>query len=276
MGINGKVDRGSYMPYYLQVLEALEISIERGELKAGEQLPGEAELCRQFDVSRTVIRQALKELEIKGLILRKKGKGTFISEPKIREGLFQELTGFYQDMESRGHKPVSKVLEQELIGAPPKVASGLNLSPETPVIKINRLRYVNDVPIVLVTTYLPYSIFPNLLYINLTHRSLYEYLENEYGVVIARGHRTFEAVAASKKEAELLQVKKGDPLILIDSISYLKDGTPFEYYHALHRGDRSRFEVELIRVRKHGPQHTRQLEEALRHQTGSSINTVGS
>ena len=79
------------------------------------------------------------------------------------------------------------------------------------------------------------------------HRSLYAYLESAYGLVIARGRRTLEAVAAGEYEAGLLGVKKGAPLILLDSVSYLADGTPIEYYRALHRGDRSRFEVELLR-----------------------------
>ena len=73
-------------------------------------------------------------------------------------------------------------------------------------------------------------------------------MEQHLGLVITRGHRTLEAVPANQREAELLQVDMGAPLMLLDSVSYLDDGTPIEYYHALHRGDRSRFEAELVRV----------------------------
>jgi GntR family transcriptional regulator len=265
MDLKIKVDRNSYIPYYIQVLDALQGMMENGEIKPGEQLPGEAQLCHRFDVSRTVIRQALKELEIKGYILRRKGKGTFASEPKIGESLFQELTGFFQDMQARGHEPLSKILELELISAPPRVAAGLKLEPGAQVVKINRLRYVDGDPIVLVTTYLPYEMFPTLLDLDLTEQSLYAYLEREYGVVITRGHRTLEAVPANKVEADLLQVKKGAPLILIDSVSYLADNTPFEYYHALHRGDRSRFEVELIRVRDNNSANAPKIVDVFRN-----------
>jgi GntR family transcriptional regulator len=204
-------------------------------------------LCRLFDVSRTVIRQALRDLELEGLIVREKGRGTFVAEPKLREGLFQELTGFYGDMAGKGRPPVSRVLTQEIIAAPRKIAGYLRLRPGAPVVHIDRLRFVDDEPIVLVATYLPAARCPGLETIDFTRRSLYDYLESAYGLVIARGRRTLEAVPAGEYEAQLLQVKKGAPLILLDSISYLADGTPIEYYHALHRGDRSRFEVELIR-----------------------------
>jgi len=249
MTLNTKVDRSSYVPYYIQVMDALTDYINHGDGRPGEQLPGEPELCRLFGVSRTVIRQALKELEYDGLIVREKGKGTFIAEPKIRESLFQELTGFYQDMAAKGHAPVSKVLKQKIVPASSRIAGYLNLIPETPVIQIDRLRYVQDEPIVFVSAYLPHALCPKLLVADLTQRSLYEFLEQEYEMVIARGTRILEAGLANQYEAELLGVMLGAPLIVLDSISYLEDGTPIEFFHALHRGDRSRFEVELIRLR---------------------------
>lgn len=251
MALNTNIDRDSYVPLYIQVMDAVQEYIDGGDAEPGEQLPGEPEMCRLFDVSRTVIRQALRELEHEGLIVREKGKGTFVAEPKIRESLFQELTGFYQDMAAKGHPPVSDVLKQEIIAAPRKIAGFLQLRVGAPVIQIDRVRYVEEEPIVFVTTYLPYDLCPRLLKADLTHASLYAFLEEEYDMVIARGHRILEAVPANEREAELLETEKGSPLILIDSISYLSDGTPIEYYHALHRGDRSRFEVELIRLREH-------------------------
>jgi GntR family transcriptional regulator len=82
----------------------------------------------------------------------------------------------------------------------------------------------------------------------LTERSLYEYLENEAGIVIVKGRRYIEAVQASDSEAQMLGIERGAPLLLLDSISFSEDGKAVEYYHALHRGDRSRFEVELLRL----------------------------
>ncbi|MBI9046598.1 MAG: GntR family transcriptional regulator [Anaerolineaceae bacterium] len=246
------IDRNSFIPFYIQVKNALTEYIEDNKFPPGHQFPGEADLCTAFDVSRTVIRQALREMETLGLIYRVKGRGTFIAEPKIRESLFQELTGFYQDMISKGYRPKSTVLKQEIVAANKKVAAYLELKEGAQIIQIDRLRFVNQEPIVLTSTYLPYEICAPLLEIDLANQSLYAYLEREHGLYITRGKRFFEAVIANPMEAEMLQIEAGSPLILINSISYLADGTPLEYYHAVHRGDRSRFETELIRVNKPG------------------------
>jgi GntR family transcriptional regulator len=245
--IDTRIDRTSYIPLYIQVRESLTEYIEGDTSDPGDQLPSEPELCRLFNVSRTVIRQALRGLEGEGLIVKRKGRGTFIAEPKIGESLFQELTGFYQDMSRRGHVPISRVLKQAIIPASQKVATFLQIEPEAPVIRIDRVRYVGDEPIVLVTTYLPHAICPALVETDLTNRSLYAWLHDTYGLQIARGHRVLEAIVAGEYEARLLEINEGAPLIALESISFLKDGTPLEYYTALHRGDRSRFEVELLR-----------------------------
>src|SRR3990172_1139894 len=97
----------SNIPYYLQLIDLLKEKIAQGTWKPGDQIPSEPELCSIYGVSRTVVRQALMELELEGLIIRRKGKGTFIAEPKINESLVQKLTGFYQDMVDRGHKPIT-------------------------------------------------------------------------------------------------------------------------------------------------------------------------
>jgi GntR family transcriptional regulator len=246
------IDRTSFIPFYIQVIDSLSEYIESNKLPPGHQLPGETDLCDAYDVSRTVIRQALQELEYKGLIFREKGRGTFVAKPKIREGLFQELTGFYQDMVAKGHQPRSDVLKQAKVSASIRVAAYLNLAPGDPVIQIDRLRYVNHEPIVLVTTYLPYHICPDLLNVDLTDQSLYAYLENEHNLFVASGRRFLEAVVANQLEAEMLKVAVGSPLLLLNSVSYLSDGTPMEYFHAVHRGDRSRFETELVRVNEPG------------------------
>lgn len=254
MNTDRSIDFNNPIPYYIQLMDVIKEKIHNGEWKPGEQILSEPDLCNTYGVSRTVVRQALGELEKEGLIIRRKGKGTFVAEPKISEGLAQKLTGFYQDMVERGLKPVTQVLYQEVIPAGKKVADYLGIGPETRVIVIERLRFINDEPIVLVASYLPYDLCPQITGIDLRNRSLYESLEKECGLRIAYGRRIIEAVAANEREAELLRVETGAPLILLDSVSFLEDGVPIEYYHALHRGDRSRFEVELFHIREFGQQ----------------------
>jgi GntR family transcriptional regulator len=126
------------------------------------------------------------------------------------------------------------------------VAHALRLEPGEPVIELERLRFVQDEPIALVTTFLPYGRCAAVLQADLTHQSLYTVMESICGIVIARGQRTMEAVAANQREAALLEIDPGSPLMLIDSVSFEADGAPIEYYHALHRGDRSRFVAEVV------------------------------
>jgi GntR family transcriptional regulator len=242
------IDRSSSTPYYAQLKDEILAQIERGIWKPGDQLPSEPDLCEQFCISRTVVRQALQELEFEGAIRREKGRGTFVSEPKIVEALAQTLTGFYQDMSGQGKTPLSKVLRQGVTASNPKIAGLLKLRAGETVLEIERLRFIDDEPLVLVTTWLPQRLVQGLEDVDFSGQSLYAVLEERYGLVIARSRRTLEAVGAHPRDAELLQVAVGTPLMQLDSVGYLEDGTPVETFHALHRGDRSRFEVELLRL----------------------------
>jgi GntR family transcriptional regulator len=249
-----KIDRKSPIPYYVQLKRALNDGIESGYWKPGDKIPSEFELCQMFDVSRTVVRQALGEMRYEGLVVREKGRGTFVVEPKIRSrSLVHSLVGFYEDMAERGYPPVTEVLEQVIEPASSKQATALELESMTPVIKLVRLRFVQEEPIVLVSSYLPYDLCPKLVKADLTNQSLYAFLKQEYGLSVARGRRTIEAVLATDREANLLQIEKGAPLLRLDSVSYLEDGTPLEYFNGVFRSDRSQFEV-LIDRRRGGAQ----------------------
>lgn len=262
------INRSSPIPYYVQVKELLRDWIKQGKWKTGDQLPGEHELCASFDVSRPVIRQALSELTSEGLVTREKGKGTFVATSKIKEGLVQRLTGFYQDMTAQGYTPVTQVLQQVVIPANAEIAGYLNLKIGDSVVKIERLRFIKDEPIVLVTTYIPLHLCPALEHEDLSYQSLYTFLENSCHITIAYGRRMVEAVPASKYVAQLLNVRKGAPLIMLDSVSFTSDGTPVEYYFAYHRGDRSQFEVELVRMGG-----TERVQDVLNNQ-GSVASTL--
>ncbi len=245
------------IPYYYQLKQFIIKEIESNRWKSGQQILPEMKICEKLDISRTVVRQTIQELVNEGYLIKKKAKSAFIAEPKINENLVQRLMGFYEDMTARGFKIKNDILKQELIKAPEKIANLLNLKENEKVIIINRLRRLNSEPIVLVATYIPYKMCPDLLDEDMTDKSLYEFLEGKYKFVIDRGRRFIEAVMADEREAKLLNIKKGSPLVLIESISYLKDGRAIEYYHAVHRGDRSRFVVELRRTKSFGGEDER-------------------
>ena len=243
------IDKSSGIPYYLQLKKFIKDEIETGKWKSGEQILPETRICELFNISRTVVRQTFQGLVNEGYLIKKRAKGTFVSEPKINENLVQSLMGFYEDMTARGFKVKNDILWQKKIPASEKVAQQLNLEIGEEVIVIRRLRKLNNEPIVLDKTHIPYKYCPGLLNEDLSNKSLYAYIEGNYGLKIDRGRRYVEAAVAGDEEAELLNVKKGVPLLYIESIGYLKDGTPLEYYNALHRGDRIRLVTELKRLK---------------------------
>lgn len=242
------IDFKSHIPYYVQMSDELKSLIQQGEWMPGDRLPGEQELCQIYQISRTVVRQALEVLERDHLIYRRKGKGTFVTEPKINASYAQKLSGFYHEMKTKGLEPVTQVLKHNVIEAPKKIADPLALAVGEPVVEIERLRFISNIPILLVTNYIPFSFCPSLAKADLTNRSLYEFLEDQTGMVIAFGARSIEAVQATPCQSQLLKVDPGAPLLMLRSTSYLENKTPVEYYFSYHRADRSRFEVEMIRI----------------------------
>ena len=240
-----EIDRNSPLPLYAQVRRGLESRLAGGEWRPGDRIPGEPELCKEYGVSRPVIRQALQELAMEGAIIRRKGLGTFVAEPKVvSRSLVHSLVGFYQDMEQRGFATETRVIEQTLLPAGEKIGARLRTDVLTPVVKISRVRSVGGHPVVLVSSYLPYALCPGLIQADLRHQSLYAFLEQEYGLRIAAGRREIEAVLASDEEGRLLEVERGAPLLRLESVSFLEDGQPMEYFNGVFL---SRFVVELGR-----------------------------
>jgi GntR family transcriptional regulator len=241
------IDRTSPVPYYFQLSSYIEGKIKGREWQPGQLLPSEQELCQRVGASRTVVRQAINELQRKGLISKQNGKRSNVAFPKYEGGLMQNLRGYYEDAVARGRKPFTKVLASEVIGASGEVAEKLQLKEGEPVIMLNRLRFLDGEPEVLVVTYLPECRCPALLNEDLANESLYALLERKFGLRITQGFRTIEAVSLGRRDAKLLGVKPGSAAQLLKSVGLLEDGYPLEYYIAKHRGDRSKFEVRLIR-----------------------------
>lgn len=241
------IDRESPIPYYHQLREFLVHMINTGLLKSGDQIPPEMDLCDETGLSRTVVRQAIQELVNEGYLERFRAKGTFVAKPKVPERLVQNLTGFYEDSVARGQIPQTDVLAFEVIPASYKLGQELQLPPGEPVIHLNRLRFIEREPIVLVATYVPRHFCPDLLEEDMSNQSLYQTLKDRYNLEIVRARRSLEAVTATAEEAKLLKIEKGSPLLLLKSTGYLKDGRPLEYYKAVHRGDRTKFDVELVK-----------------------------
>jgi GntR family transcriptional regulator, N-acetylglucosamine utilization regulator len=192
-----------------------------------------------------VVRQALGDLASRGLLYRIKGKGTFVAPRKLDERFVQRADGFYHDMTSRGFTVTTSVLEQAVVVPAPHVRQELGLREQDRVIQIDRLRSVNGNVLLFVQTFIPYGLCPTLVDTDVSTGSLYSALREQAGLTVATGTRNVEAVLALPPLTTLLDVRKGAALLKIESISYLPDRQPLEYYEAWHRGDRSRIEIEV-------------------------------
>ena len=238
------IDRSSVIPYYHQLKSLVVQQIARDGLAPGARLPSDHQLCEQYGVSRTVARQALGELEFEGVLVREKGRGTFVAQPKSSQGLVQSLAGLYDDVASRGMTLRSEVRRLETIAAHGAIAADLQLPAGAPVVALERLRFIFGLPWVLVTTYLPAGLIGNLEQEDLANGSLYEIMDRQ-GVRPVTGRRSIEARVASASLAKDLGLPRGGAVLFLASVGMDGTGRPVEVFHAFHRGDRTRFEVAL-------------------------------
>jgi GntR family transcriptional regulator len=243
----GVIQRDSPIPFYFQLITYIEEKISSKQWVPGQALPSEEEFGRILGVSRTVVRQAMDSLESKNLIVKHDGKRSSVAYPKFEVGLMQSLRGFHEDAVASGQKPAVRVLGLAVKPAHAEVAEALGLNEGDPVIVLNRLRYMDGEPEGVEVTYLPEFQCPGLAHEDFSQHSLYELLERKYGLEMASGYRTIEAITAEHSYAELLGVKTGSPLLLLKGIGFLADGRRFEYFVARHRGDRSKFGVRVVR-----------------------------
>jgi len=241
------IDEASRVPYYYQVKKYLKQKIDSGEWKKGQMLPYEKQLCEWLDISRIVVRQAYQELRNEGYIISKKGKGTFISDPKISTNWMQNFTGFYESMKKLGYKVKNDVIRQDLVFPGSKIEKELGLGKEDRVIVIKRVHNINDEPFYLSTCHLPYKLFPDLLE-EKVDASIYKVLEKKYRLEIIRSRRFIEGGRANPDEAHLLSVDEGDFVFRVESVSYLENNIPFEYFHSTHIAEQTRLIIDIVKT----------------------------
>lgn len=241
------IDKNSPVPIYYQLEEEIRYLIQSEQLKSGDLLPSERELAEKYDISRMTIRQATNNLVMQGLINREKGKGTFVSEKKFEQDL-SGLTSFNEDMSQYGRKPSNTLIGIRAFTDDTIVASTLNVSSKDEIYEIKRIRMADNEPIALETVFTPREIVGNLNYEDVT-TSFYDFLEQKLQLKIAYGNQTIESSLANEEEIKYLNIKKGDPILLMQRISFLKDEeeTPVEYVKSAYRADKYKFKMRMKR-----------------------------
>jgi GntR family transcriptional regulator len=240
------IDRHSVVPLYYQIQQGLLSLIRSGKLKPGKAIPSEEDLSRRLRISRMTARHALKSLCNLGVAYSRRGKGTFVSSIKVEKN-FRQVLSFSQEMVSRGARPGAKVISFVAIPAEPEVAKALRLRPGEQVIRLQRVRMADSLPMGIETAHLPLRLFPNLLERFNPRTSLYQTLAQHHGIHIAIADEVVEAGLVGAEEARLLRVPKGSPVFLFTRTSYVETGEPVEYVKAIYRGDRYKMANRLTR-----------------------------
>lgn len=227
-------------PLYSLLANRVEALILQGEWPQGSRLPPERELARRFNVSRETFRQALGELEQRGLITRHQGRGTFVARPRVQADLSGHFT-LAAALESRGMSLTTETLGVEVVEASRQRAEAVGVLPGDPLVRLVRLRSLMAEPLILETSHLPSTRFPRLEHAAFEKRSLYAILYEDFGCVVRRATETFEPVITTHEEADRLGLPRNAPALLLHRTAEDSDGAIVEHSQALLRGDRCSF-----------------------------------
>lgn len=238
------LDKNSFTPMYAQIHTQLLNLIRSGRLRAGDPLPSEEELSRIYGVSRMTSRQALQALKSQGFASRHRGQGSFVRQQPVNKDI-AHLSGFTAEMRALGIRASSKVLEEETQGASAVVASQLGIQVGDPVFRLLRLRLADNLPVAIEEIMLPLGRFPGIEKQDFSRISLYQTLRERYGIRVSRADEILEARAATRREAELLEVHARASLLVISRTLWSSDGLPVESAHSVYRGDRYRAVLQV-------------------------------
>ena len=240
------IDPTSPIPLYAQVEAVLAAGIADGSYPPGTRLPNEETLIERFGVSRTTIQKTVQNLISRGLIEIRRGKGTFVIQPRITQEL-TELSGFVEDMHALGRNPTARVLDQQLMPANETVARRLALAVGTLVVRIQRVRLVDGMPLSFDETWLPRELGEKVISNNLETEPIFSLLERKYDTPLVEAEYRLEATSAVAAVAQALGIDPGSPIFLIERTSYSARHQPVDYEKLHYRGDQIQFVTRLAR-----------------------------
>ncbi|EOH91792.1 GntR family transcriptional regulator [Enterococcus pallens] len=232
------------IPLHKKISEDLLQKIKSGVYPENELIPTEHELVEMYGVSRPTIRHALQSLVNEGYLEKRKKRGTVVTKPKFQQEFTHVIESFDSEMSRKGIAPKTKILNFTIMKASDEVAENLRLNKGDKVYKLIRLRYAEDKPVVLVTSYIPHYLFPRFQEIDFTQEKLYKALE-EAGYPVIAVSRKLEVIKADETTSDLLDVEIDEPLFYFHTQGFSNDRRPVEYSISKYRGDLNYFVFEL-------------------------------
>jgi len=236
----------SHIPLYSRIRDELRAHIFAGQCRPHDKMPSENELMTRYGVSRITVRQALSELEKEGLLFKVAGKGSYVSKPKPFQGLGR-LQGFAEAMSTHGYEVYNRVLSINLLPAATPLAKRLSLPDEASVSEIKRVRFLNREPVSVDVSVISSHLGERLAREDLSTRDIFQILENDYDTPLGYADLIIDAALADNRQAELLQVTEGSPLLRIERLTHTRDGVPLviEYLH--YRADNFQLHLKIER-----------------------------
>ncbi len=233
------------LPRYHRVRAALSAEIAARRWKPEEAIPSEAEIGEAHQVSIGTVRKAIDSLVADGVLERFQGKGTFVRRPDFQSSFFR----FFRFTGAKGlaRVPVSRILKREVTATTVVVAEALQVELGAPAIRFSRLRLIDDRPLVLEDIWLPHDRFKALLAIDTREFGdlLYPLYEQYCGVMVASAQETLSAEAVSAKNARLLELEAGEPVIVIERVALSADRQPLEWRQSRGPASEFRYQVEI-------------------------------
>jgi GntR family transcriptional regulator len=213
-------------------------------LSPGDAIPSERQLSVDLGVSRLTVRAALDDLVREGYLVRRRGAGTFVSEPKVAKGV-GTVSSFSDDMRERGMTPASRTLDLQVVPAGARLGRILHVSPSEPVAVIKRLRMADGEPMAIELLHVRQSLVPGLTASDLEANSFYDLLVARYAVEIVGGTQTVEPTVTNEEESAALGVPLHSPALLFERVTRSQAGDIVEFTSSTYRGDRYRLVSEL-------------------------------
>ncbi|MEH7886368.1 GntR family transcriptional regulator [Bacillus sp. JJ1609] len=239
-----QLDKNLKMPLYKQLKDALMEYIEEN-LKEGDALPIESEIEKLFGVSRITVRKTIEELVNEGVVTKTQGRGTFVQSKNIVQKA-GNITSWTEEMRVKGKHTETKNMMIYEIEPSKKIAAELQLAKGEKVICLKRLRCADGEPISILINYFRSKFTPGFMEKGLMKESLYEVLEEDYGIHLEQAHERIKARLSTDLEALELGISPDSAILHITRVSYLPDGTPFEMVEMANRSDRYEYDIDLV------------------------------
>lgn len=240
------IDKNSQIPLHTQLAALLKAQIAAGVFAPNTSLPSEREMCEQYNISRTTVREAIHQIEKEGLIEKIAGKGIYVTEPQQKMAIHVSLKGFTSDVKREGGFPSSNLVSANVISVIPReIFENMNLEKNDEVVKIIRLRCNNGIPVAMHTVYLNHRLCPGFLDHNLSQVSLFNVLTDQYGINLAKAQEQIYAGLANQEELKMLSLAYPAAVLRSERTTFTETGEVIEFSQGTYCGESYRMIVDL-------------------------------